>query len=215
MRKVKTNAEEEITFNDVEQSIVDAVMIKRQVRHFDVKLTLKGKQYIVPVILDSSNQSDNFDFSALPDISDEDCGYLLEKIEQVIDQMPPLEDCKHIKDNPDLEKKFYHGTTGNRDADEFFNDALDEYHAYLQSQSSDEDERLKSYSINHLPNADDDELVTHDYEDWQKMRSIIRSLPTARQIFYRAFYYSPRCTDREWNNACDMLSFELVDALKK
>lgn len=206
---------EEITYNDIELSIVNAVLVKRQIRYYDVKLNIKGKQYVVPVVLDSSNQSDNFDFSALPDISDENCGYLLEKIEQVIDQMPPLEDCKHIKDNPDLEKKFYHGTTGNRDADEFFNDALDEYHAYLQSQSSDEDERLKSYSINHLPNADDDELITHNYEDWQKMRSIIRSLPTDRQIFYRPFYYSPRCTRAEWDNACDMLSFEMVNTLKK
>jgi hypothetical protein len=68
----------------------------------------------------------------------------------------------------DYEDDFYKGTTGNKKADEFFDDALDEYHAYLQSQSSDEDERLKSYSINHLPNADDDELVTHDFEDWQK-----------------------------------------------
>src|SRR5574344_562179 len=215
MRKVKTDTEEVINYNDVEQSIVDAVLVKRQIRHYDVKLTLKGKTYIVPVILDSSNQSDNFDFSALPDISDENCGYLLEKIEQVINAMPPLTECKHVKDNPDYEDDFYKGTTGNRDADEFFNDALDEYHAYLQSQSSDEDERLKSYDINHLPVADEDELITHPYEDWQKMRNIIRSLPTDRQIFYRAFYYSPRCTDREWNNACDMLSFELVDALKK
>ena len=206
---------EEITYNDIELSIVDAVMVKRQIRYYDVKLNIKGKQYVVPVVLDSSNKSDNFDFSALPDISDENCGYLLEKIEQVIDQMPPLEDCKHVKDHPDYEDDFYKGTTGNRDADEFFDDALDEYHAYLQSQSSDEDERLKSYSINHLPNADDDELVTHDFEDWQKMRNIIRSLPTDRQIFYRPFYYSPRCTEGEWNNACDMLSFELVDALKK
>ena len=214
MRKVKTNTEE-ITYGDIEQSVVNAILVKRQIRHYDVKLTIKGKEYIVPVTLDSSNQSDNFDFSALPDISDENCGYLLEKIEQVIDQMPPLEDCKHIKDNPDLEKKFYHGTTGNRDADEFFNDALDEYHAYLQSQSSDDDERLKSYDINHLPVADEDELITHPYEDWQKMRNIIRSLPTDRQIFYRPFYYSPRCTDEEWNNACDMLSFELASVLKK
>src|SRR5574344_2569554 len=206
---------EEITYNDIELSIVNAVLVKRQIRYYDVKLNIKGKQYVVPVVLDSSNQSDNFDFSALPDISDEDCGYLLEKIEQVINAMPPLTECKHVKDNPDYEDDFYKGTTGNKKADEFFDDALDEYHAYLLSQSSDDDERLKSYSINHLPNADDDELITHPYEDWQKMRNIIRSLPTDRQIFYRAFYYSPRCTDREGNNACDMLSFELVDALKK
>ena len=214
MRKVKTNTEE-ITYGDIEQSIVDAVLVKRQIRHYDVKLNIKGKQYVVPVVLDSSNQSDNFDFSALPDISDENCGYLLEKIEQVINAMPPLTECKHVKDNPDYEDDFYKGTTGNKKADEFFDDALDEYHAYLLSQSSDDDERLKSYDINHLPVADEDELITHPYEDWQKMRNIIRSLPTDRQIFYRAFYYSPRCTDREWNNACDMLSFELVDALKK
>jgi hypothetical protein len=204
----------EITYNDIELSIVNAVLVKRQIRYYDVKLNIKGKQYVVPVVLDSSNQSDNFDFSALPDISDEDCGYLLEKIEEVINQMPPLEDCKHIKDNPDLEKKFYHGTTGNKKADEFFDDALTEWDAYQLAQS-DADERMKSYHINHLPVADEDELITHPYEDWEKMRNIIRSLPTDRQIFYRPFYYSPRCTDEEWNNACDMLSFELVDALKK
>jgi hypothetical protein len=206
---------EEITYNDIELSIVNAVLVKRQIRYYDVKLNIKGKQYVVPVVLDSSNQSDNFDFRNLPDISDENCGYLLEKIEEVINQMPPLEDCKHIKDHPEYEEDFYKGTTGNKKADEFFDDALDEYHAYLQSQSSDEDERLKSYNINHLPVADDDELVTHDFEDWQKMRNIIRSLPTDRQIFYRPFYYSPRCTDEEWSNALDMLSFELVYALKK
>jgi hypothetical protein len=198
---------EEITYNDIELSIVNAVLVKRQIRYYDVKLNIKGKQYVVPVVLDSSNQSDNFDFRNLPDISDENCGYLLEKIEEVINQMPPLEDCKHIKDNPDLEKDFYHGTTGNKKADEFFDDALDEYHAYLQSQSSDEDERLKSYHINHLPVADEDELITHPYEDWQKMRNIIRSLPTDRQIFYRPFYYSPRCTDEEWNNALRYAKF--------
>ena len=214
MRKVKTDTEEVINYNDVEQSIVDAVLVKRQIRHYDVKLTLKGKQYIVPVVLDSSNKEDNFDFRNLPDISDENCGYLLEKIEQVINAMPPLTECKHVKDHPDYEDDFYKGTTGNRDADEFFDDALTEWDAYQLAQS-DADERMKSYHINHLPVADDDELVTHDFEDWQKMRNIIRSLPTDRQIFYRPFYYSPRCTDREWNNACDMLSFELVDALKK
>ena len=192
---------EEITYNDISMSIVDAVLVKRQVRYFDVKLNLKGKTYIVPVTLDSSSKSDNFDFSALPDISDEDCGYLLEKIEQTINQMPPLEDCKHIKDHPDY-------------ADEFFDDALTEWDAYQLAQS-DADERMKSYHINHLPVADDDELITHDFDDWQKMRSIIRSLPTDRQIFYRPFYYSPRCTRAEWDNACDMLSFELVNTLKK
>ena len=93
MRKVKTNTEE-ITYGDIEQSIVDAVLVKRQVRYYDVKLNIKGKTYIIPVILDSSNKSDNFDFSALPDISDENCGYLLEKIEQVINAMPPLTECK-------------------------------------------------------------------------------------------------------------------------
>jgi hypothetical protein len=60
----------------------------------------------VPVVLDSSNQSDNFDFRNLPDISDENCGYLLEKIEEVINQMPPLEDCKHIKTIPNMKKIF-------------------------------------------------------------------------------------------------------------
>lgn len=216
MKREKTNTKEEvINYNDIEKSVINAILVKRQIRHYDVKLNIKGKTYITPVILDSSNQSDNFDFSALPDISDENCGYLLEKIEETINQMPPLTECKHVKDDPDFETDFYRGTTGNRDADEFFDDALDEYHAYLQSQSSDDDERLKSYGINHLPVADDSELITHDYEDWMKMRSIIRSLPTDRQIFYRSFYYSPRCTNAEWNNCCDMLSFELVDALKK
>jgi hypothetical protein len=138
---------EEITYNDIELSIVNAVLVKRQIRYYDVKLNIKGKQYVVPVVLDSSNQSDNFDFRNLPDISDENCGYLLEKIEEVINQMPPLEDCKHIKDHPEYEEDFYKGTTGNKKADEFFDDALDEYHAYLQSQSSDEDESLKSYPL--------------------------------------------------------------------
>jgi hypothetical protein len=45
-----------ISAQDIEYAFVSAILVKRLIRHFDVKLTLKGKQYIVPVVLDSSNQ---------------------------------------------------------------------------------------------------------------------------------------------------------------
>jgi hypothetical protein len=70
-------------------------------------LTLKGKQYIVPVVLDSSNQIDNFDFRNLPNISDEDCGIAMEIIETQIDQMPPLADCQHVKDDPKTRRRIF------------------------------------------------------------------------------------------------------------
>jgi hypothetical protein len=149
---------EEITYNDIELSIVNAVLVKRQIRYYDVKLNIKGKQYVVPVVLDSSNQSDNFDFRNLPDISDENCGYLLEKIEEVINQMPPLEDCHHIKDDEDAEADFYRGTTtSNRDADKFFDDAIREYHDYRRGKEE------------------------KAYPDIAKVRGLIRSLPEDRQ----------------------------------
>jgi hypothetical protein len=174
-----------ISAQDIEYAFVSAILVKRLIRHFDVKLTLKGKQYIVPVVLDSSNQIDNFDFRNLPNISDEDCRNLLEKIETQIDQMPPLADCKHVKDHPEYEEDFYHGTTGNRDADKFFDDAIREYHDWHKNE-------LKQYP------------------DIAKVRGLIRSLPEDRQIFYTEFLHKDKFTAKVWDNLIYALHGEIL-----
>jgi hypothetical protein len=167
---------------------VSAVLVKRQIRHYDVKLTLKGKQYIVPVVLDSSNKEDDFDFRNLPDITDEDCGIAMEIIEAQIDQMPPLTECNHIKDDEDAEADFYRGTTtGNRDADKFFDDAIREYHDYQQRNE------LKQYP------------------DIEKIRGIIRSLPdTTDKYFTRNFLTRDKFTAKVWDNLIYALHGEIL-----
>jgi hypothetical protein len=174
-----------ISAQDIEYAFVSAILVKRLIRHFDVKLTLKGKQYIVPVVLDSSNQIDNFDFRNLPNISDEDCRNLLEKIETQIDQMPPLADCKHVKDHPEYEEDFYHGTTGNRDADKFFDDAIREYHDWHKNE-------LKQYP------------------EIEKVRGLIRSLPTDRQVFFTEFLHKDKFTAKVWDNLIYALHGEIL-----
>jgi hypothetical protein len=176
-----------ISAQDIEYAFVSAILVKRLIRHFDVKLTLKGKQYIVPVVLDSSNQIDNFDFRNLPNISDEDCRNLLEKIETQIDQMPPLESCHHIKDDEDAEADFYRGTTtGNRDADKFFDDAIREYHDYRRGKEE------------------------KAYPDIAKVRGLIRSLPEDRQIFYTEFLHKDKFTAKVWDNLIYALHGEIL-----
>ena len=175
-----------ISAKEIEDAFVSAILVKRLIRHFDVKLTLKGKQYIVPVVLDSSNKEDYFDFRNLPDITDEDCGYLLEKIETQIDQMPPLAECKHVKDSPDLEDDFYRGTTGNKKADAFFDDAIREYHDY---------EKTKEKA----------------YPDIAKVRGLIRSLPEDRQVFYAEFLRRDKFTAKIWDNLIRALSKEIFN----
>ena len=46
--------------------------------HYDIRVRLGGKTYIVPVCEDSDNKKTNFDFRNLPNISDEDCGIAME-----------------------------------------------------------------------------------------------------------------------------------------
>ena len=182
-KKVKSG----ISAQNIEDAFVESILVKRQVRYFDVKLTLKGKQYIVPVVLDSSNKEDDFDFRNLPDITDEDCGYLLEKIEQVINTMPPLESCHHIKDDEDAEADFYRcTTTGNRDADKFFDDAIREYHDYLRGKEE------------------------KAYPDIAKVRGLIRSLPEDRQIFYTEFLHKDKFTAKVWDNLIYALHGEIL-----
>lgn len=182
-KKVKSG----ISAQEIEDAFVNAVLVTRQIRHFDVKLTLKGKQYIVPVVLDSSNKEDNFDFRNLPDISDEDCCNLLEKIEQAINTMPPLESCHHIKDDEDAETDFYRGTTGNKKADAFFDDAINEYHDYQQKNE------LKQYS------------------EIEKIRGVIRSLPEDRQVFYTEFLHKDKFSHKIWDNLIRALYKEIFN----
>jgi hypothetical protein len=63
---------------DIEKMVVEAIFVKREIRYYDIRVTLKGQQYIVPVCEDSDNKKTNFDFRNLPNISDEDCGIAME-----------------------------------------------------------------------------------------------------------------------------------------
>jgi hypothetical protein len=56
--------------------VVEAILVKREIRYYEIRVTLKGQTYIVPVCEDSDPRKRNFDFRNLPNISDEDCGNL-------------------------------------------------------------------------------------------------------------------------------------------
>jgi hypothetical protein len=171
---------------DIEKMVVEAIFVKREIRYYDIRVRLGGKTYIVPVCEDSDNKKTNFDFRNLPNISDEDCGIAMEIIETQIDQMPPLADCKHVKDHPEYEEDFYHGTTGNRDADKFFDDAIREFHDWQHKNE------LKQYP------------------EIEKVRGLIRSLPEDRQVFYAEFLRRDKFTAKIWDNLIYALHGEIL-----
>jgi hypothetical protein len=171
---------------DIEKMVVEAILVKREIRYYDIRVKLGNETYIVPVCEDSDKKT-NFDFRNLPDITDEDCGIAMEIIEAQIDQMPPLTECNHVKDDEDAEADFYRGTTtGNRDADKFFDDAIREYHDWQHKNE------LKQYP------------------DIEKVRGLIRSLPEDRQVFYAEFLHKDKFTAKVWDNLIYALHGEIL-----
>jgi hypothetical protein len=105
---------------NVADTIVSAVLLKSETKHYDVKLSFNGKIYhIVPVTVHTGEKSDtHYDFSKLPNLTDEQSEQLMEKITEVIDDFS-LEKSKHIRDDQKEIDHFYKGL-------KFFDDALKE-----------------------------------------------------------------------------------------
>jgi hypothetical protein len=105
---------------NVAETIISAVLLKSETKHYDVKLTFDGKTYhIIPVTSQTGEKSTNhFDFGKLPDLTDEQSEQLMEKITEVIDDFS-LEKSKHIRDDQKEIDHFYKGL-------KFFDDALKE-----------------------------------------------------------------------------------------
>jgi hypothetical protein len=207
---------------DIEKMVVEAILVKREIRYYDIRVKLGNETYIVPVCEDSDNKKTNFDFRNLPDITDEDCGIAMEIIEAQIDQMPPLTECNHVKDDEDAEADFYRGTTtGSKKADEFFDDAIKEYHEFCEDHpitflnnslnDADEIEEHQDYQSYVLSRKEPYRL---DYFQWEHVRRIIDGLPASARIFYQSFYDSPEHTHEEWQLCFDYLIKELTRELK-
>ena len=105
---------------NVANAVVTAVLLKSETKHYEVKLTFGGKNYyIVPVTTHTGQKSTtHYDFSKLPDLTDEQTEQLMEKVAEVIDDFS-LEKSKHIRDKKDEIDHFYEGL-------KFFDDALKE-----------------------------------------------------------------------------------------
>ena len=105
---------------NVAETIISAVLLKSDTKHYDVKLTFDGKTYhIIPVTSQTGEKSTNhFDFGKLPDLTDEQSEQLMEKVAEVIDDFS-LEKSKHIRDNKDEIDNFYKGLR-------FFDNTLEE-----------------------------------------------------------------------------------------
>jgi hypothetical protein len=69
---------------NVAETIVSAVLLKSETKHYDVKLTFNGKNYyIVPVTVHTGEKSiTHYDFSKLPDLTDEQSEQLMEKLQK-------------------------------------------------------------------------------------------------------------------------------------
>jgi hypothetical protein len=120
---------------NVAETIISAVLLKSETKHYDVKLTFNGKNYyIVPVTTHTGEKSTNhFDFSKLPDLTDEQTEQLMAKIAEVIDDFS-LEKSKHIRDDQKEIDHFYEGL-------KFFDDALKE------SKNVPTDEEFEEYRV--------------------------------------------------------------------
>lgn len=125
MKKISSKKQNVVKASDV---VVDAVLLTRQIRYYDAKITIKGRSYIVPCVRDSQGRYKT-DFSRVDVVDERNVNAIAEKVDAVVDDFPKdLNQSRHVEDDSDWQRDFY--STGNVEADTFFNDAIEEGRKY-------------------------------------------------------------------------------------
>jgi hypothetical protein len=169
---------------NVAETIVSAVLLKSETKHYDVKLTFNGKNYyIIPVTTHAGEKSiTHYDFSRLPDLTDEQSEQLMAKIAEVIDDFS-LEKSKHIRDNKDEINHFYEGL-------KFFDDALKESKNIPTDEEFEECRENLAMSVRQdiakaVPDKDFDKFryfFLLDNPTFEEMASVLRDLLEYKQL---------------------------------
>jgi hypothetical protein len=107
---------------------VTTVLLTRQIRYFDVKITIRGKSYIVPCVRDSQGRYKTY-FKNVMGVDERNVDAISEKVDAVVDTFPTdINNSVHVRADDEWQRNFY--STGNVEADKFFNDAIEEGRKY-------------------------------------------------------------------------------------
>jgi hypothetical protein len=125
MKKFSSKKQSVVKASDV---TVTTVLLTRQIRYFDVKITIRGKSYIVSCVRDSQGRYKT-DFKNVMGVDEKNVDAISEKIDSIVDTFPTdVNNSVHVRDNENWQRDFY--STGNAEADKFFSDAIKEGRKY-------------------------------------------------------------------------------------